>query len=93
MKVIPLYLPQFHRIPENDAWWGEGFTEWTNTKKSKPLYKMHNQPRTPYKEDYYDLTDEKALKRHGISGGEYRSPFSAPFNGLLDSWKTVVSME
>lgn len=63
LRVLAFHLPQFHEIPENNEWWGEGFTEWTNTKKSKPLYKMHNQPRTPYKEDYYDLTDEKALKR------------------------------
>ena len=75
MKIIPLYLPQFHQIPENDEWWGEGFTEWTNVKKAIPLFKGHYQPRVPLNKNYYDLTDVEALKwqceiarKYGIYG-------------------------
>jgi len=60
MKVIAMYLPQYHRTKENDEWWGEGYTEWVAVKKAKPQYKMHKQPRVPLDENYYDLSDEEA---------------------------------
>lgn len=87
MKVIPAYLPQYHQIPENDEWWGEGFTEWTNVKAAKPLFEGHQQPRVPMDNNYYDLTNVESLKwqckiarEHGIYGF---SMYHYWFNGKL----------
>lgn len=87
MKTIAFYLPQFHEIPENNIWWGQGFTDWTNTRKAVPLFKGHYQPRQPLGKNFYDLTDiETSLwqaslaKRFGIYGFCY---YHYWFNGKL----------
>ena len=75
MKVIALYLPQYHEIKENDEWWGEGYTEWTSLKKGVPYIEGQYQPRVPLNKNYYDLTDinvmrwqAKIAKENGVYG-------------------------
>lgn len=60
IKLIAFHLPQFHVCEENNEWWGEGFTEWSNTKKANKLFKNHNQPREPKGDNYYDLSNLEA---------------------------------
>ena len=99
-RVIAYYLPQFHPVPENDKFWGKGFTEWTNVAKAKPLFRGHVQPRIPADLGFYDLRlaevrkEQAALaKEAGIEGfcywhywfGNGKQVLEMPFNEVVKS--------
>jgi len=99
LRLFAFYLPQFHPIPENDAWWGKGFTDWTNVAKARPLFPGHYQPHVPADLGFYDLrlaetraAQAAVARQHGIEGFCYyhywfdgRRVLDRPFQDVLDS--------
>ncbi|TAG99833.1 MAG: glycosyl hydrolase [Sphingobacteriales bacterium] len=71
IKPIALYLPQYHEIPENNEWWGKGFTEWSNVKKATSLFGGHYQPHVPIDNNYYNLNDNEVLIKQAKLAKEY----------------------
>lgn len=78
VRFVPFYLGQFHPTPENDVWWGKGFTEWTNVTAARPVYRGHHQPKLPSELGFYDLRlDEireaqaRLAREHGIAAFMY----------------------
>ena len=103
MKLLTMYLPQFHRVKENDQWWGEGFTEWTAVKNAVPLFEGHDQPKVPYHDNYYDLLNKgtmqwqaELMKEYGVYGQVFYHYWFADGRRILEKpaenllrWKEI----
>lgn len=102
LQVLAFYLPQYHPTEHNNEWWGEGFTEWTNVAKAKPLFRGHYQPKIPADLGFYDLRmseikekQVKLAKEAGVTGfcyyhywfGDGHQELELPFNQVVDSGK------
>lgn len=97
-KIIAMYLPQFHEIPENNEFWGKGFTDWVTVKKATPLYEGHDQPKIPLCNNYYDLSKKENVKwqaelakQYGVYGfGIYHYWFNSNQNILTKPAQIIL---
>lgn len=99
LRMVAMYFPQFHAIPENDEWWGKGFTDWNNVRRAKPQFPGHHQPRVPAGRHYYDQSRKETLawqidlaRQHGLAGFCHyhywfggKQMLETPTNLVLDS--------
>lgn len=98
VKIYAMYLPQYHETETNNRFWGKGFTDWVSVRKAIPLYRGHRQPKAPLNENYYDLSDPKAIrwqaniaKQYGIDGwGIYHYWFSSKDHTLTKPAKLLL---
>lgn len=103
IKTLSMYLPQYYRTPENDEWWGEGFTDWMAVKDAKPIFRGHHQPKAPLDGNYYNLLEHSVMewqaelmKKYGVDGQciyhyyfkEGRMTLQKPAENLL-KWKDI----
>ena len=99
VKILAMYLPQYHVIPENSQFWGEGFTDWVTVKKATPLFDGHIQPFEPYNDYYYDLSEKSSIKwqielakKNNVYGfGIYHYWFSNTKNLLTKPAEIILS--
>lgn len=89
-KVIAMYLPQYHEIPENNEFWKKGFTDWVSVRKAEALYENHYQPKTPFNENYYDLSKVETIKWQAALAKEYGIYGFCFYHYWFDNNKTVL---
>lgn len=70
-RILAIYLPQFHETEDNNLWWGKGFTDWETVKTAEEYFPGHNQPRVPFNQYYYDLSQKKAMERQAEQAADY----------------------
>ena len=92
VRPLALYLPQYHPTPENDEFWGKGFTEWTNTTRARPLYPGHAQPRLPAELGFYDLRVPEVRQSQADLAREYGIEGFCYYHYWFGGGRTVLDL-